>query len=205
MIKRVFMTKNLFWHEQSVSHKARNSIKNHDSAVLWFTGLSGSGKSTIANKLDLELNKKKIHTYLLDGDNVRQGLNKNLGFSEEDRVENIRRIGEVSRLFVDAGIVTLAAFISPFKNDRESVRALFPETKFIEIACKANLEVCEHRDPKGLYKKARAGEISDFTGISSPYELPENPEILLETDNATVDESVQKILSYLEVNSILKL
>ena len=199
------MTENLFWHEQSVSYKARISIKNHASAVLWFTGLSGSGKSTIANKLDLELNKKNIHTYLLDGDNVRQGLNKNLGFSEKDRVENIRRIGEVSKLFVDAGIVTLTAFISPFKNDRNSVRKLFPKKKFIEIACSANLKICEERDPKGLYKKARAGEIPEFTGISSPYEFPENPEILLETDNITIDESVQKILTYLEVNSILKL
>lgn len=199
------MTKNLFWHEQSVSYKSRISIKGHGSAVLWFTGLSGSGKSTIANKLDLELNKKNIHTYLLDGDNVRQGLNKNLGFSEEDRVENIRRIGEVSKLFVDAGIVTLTAFISPFKSDRESVRALFPKNKFVEIACSANLEICEKRDPKGLYKKARAGEIPEFTGISSPYELPENPEILLETDVMTIDESVQKIMTYLEQNVILEL
>ncbi len=199
------MTKNLFWHEQSVSHKARNLIKNHSPALLWFTGLSGSGKSTIANRLDLELNRKDIHTYLLDGDNVRQGLNKNLGFSEEDRVENIRRIGEVSKLFVDAGIVTLAAFISPFKSDRENVRSLFPKKKFIEIACIANLKTCEERDPKGLYKKARAGEIPDFTGISSPYEFPENPEIRLQTDKITIEESVQKVLNYLEQNSILKL
>lgn len=199
------MTKNLFWHDQSVSYESRIAIKEHGSAVLWFTGLSGSGKSTIANKLDLELNKKNIHTYLLDGDNVRQGLNKNLGFSEEDRVENIRRIGEVSKLFVDAGIVTLTAFISPFKNERENVRSLFPKNKFIEIACSANLKICEERDPKGLYKKARAGEIPDFTGISSPYELPENPEILLETEIMTIDESVQKIISYLEENAILGL
>ena len=197
------MTKNLFWHEQSVSYKSRISIKGHGSAVLWFTGLSGSGKSTIANKLDLELNKKNIHTYLLDGDNVRQGLNKNLGFSEEDRVENIRRIGEVSKLFVDAGIVTLTAFISPFKNDRKSVRELFPKKKFIEIACSANLKICEERDPKGLYQKALSGQIPNFTGVGSDYEKPQYPEIILNTNKLSVEKAVNKVMVIARVESLI--
>lgn len=199
------MSENLYWHEQTVSHQERASIKGHSSAVLWFTGLSGSGKSTIANAVDSELNNKKIHTYLLDGDNVRQGLNQNLGFNEKDRIENIRRIGEVSKLFVDAGVVTLTAFISPFETDRQSVRELFPRNKFIEIACIADLEICESRDPKGLYKKARAGEIPDFTGISSPYEVPSNPEILIETDVLSIKQSAHEVLSYLKRNQILDL
>ena len=199
------MNENLFWHEQTVDHKARIAIKHHSSAVLWFTGLSGSGKSTIANAVDLKLNEKKIHTYLLDGDNIRQGLNQNLGFSEQDRIENIRRIGEVSKLFVDAGILTLAAFISPFEKDRETVRKLFPKNKFIEIACLASLEVCEARDPKGLYKKARAGQIPDFTGISSPYESPDNAEIELQTDKLSVAESADKVIEFLEENQILRI
>lgn len=190
--------KNIVWHDHHVSKKERSSIKGQKPCILWFTGLSGSGKSTIANAAESKLLELKKHTYLLDGDNVRMGLNKGLGFSDEDRAENIRRIGEVSKLFVDAGTIVLTAFISPFRKERDQVRALVEEGEFIEIFIDTPLEVCESRDPKGLYQKARSGEIPHFTGISSPYEVPEKPEIHLKTDMMGIEESVEKIIKYLQ-------
>lgn len=181
----------------------REKIKKHKGAVLWFTGLSGSGKSTISVELEKVLYGLNVHTYRLDGDNVRHGLNRDLGFADQDRVENIRRIGEVSRLFVDAGIVTLTAFISPFQRDRDMVRSLFQDGEFIEIYVKASLEACEARDPKGLYKKVRKGEISQFTGIDSPYEAPASAQIVVDTEKQTVEEAVEMIVGYLKVNGYL--
>src|SRR5690625_3279695 len=182
------MTKstNIVWHESEVTKANHRELNGHKSAILWFTGLSGSGKSVISTALEAALYKQGIHTYRLDGDNVRHGLNKNLGFSPEDRTENIRRIGEVSKLMVDAGLFTLTAFISPYKSDRLQVRQLIAPHPFIEIYVKASLEVCEARDPKGLYKKARLNEIKDFTGIHSPYEAPRTPEIVIDTDILSV-------------------
>jgi adenylylsulfate kinase len=165
---------------------------------LWFTGLSGSGKSTIANALELKLQALGAHTYLLDGDNVRHGLNKNLGFSPEDRVENIRRIGEVAKLFVDAGVIVLTAFISPYRQDRDMVRKIVEPGEFIEVFVDTPIEVCEERDPKGLYKKARAGEIPNFTGISAPYEAPNAPEIVLKTATKSIEESAEELIAYLK-------
>jgi len=188
--------KNIVWHDHQLDKAERSVLKGQKPCILWFTGLSGSGKSTIANAVEVKLAKLKKHTYLLDGDNVRHGLNKDLGFSDEDRVENIRRIGEVSNLFVDAGIIVLSAFISPFREDREIVRRLANEGEFIEIFVDTPLEVCERRDPKGLYAKARKGEIPDFTGISSPYETPENPEIHIK-DGLGIEESADVIVNYL--------
>ena len=166
--------------------------------VLWFTGLSGSGKSTVANALEGALFERGRHTYLLDGDNVRHGLNKDLGFSAQDRVENIRRIGEVAKLFVDAGLVVMTAFISPYRSDRELVRELMEQGEFLEVFVNTPLEVCEERDPKGLYKKARAGEIKNFTGIDDPYEAPQNPEITVHTTDETPQESAANIIAELE-------
>ena len=163
---------NTVWHEHTVTRAEREALNDHKGAIIWFTGLSGSGKSTLANALEDRLNKLGKRTYVLDGDNIRKGLNKDLGFSDEDRVENIRRIGEVSKLMLDAGIIVMTAFISPFKQDRDIVRGLVGEGEFFEIFCDADLDICEERDPKGLYKKARAGDIPEFTGISSPYEAP---------------------------------
>lgn len=190
--------KNIVWHEHKLSRDKRASLKNQKPLLLWFTGLSGSGKSTIANALELELHKLKKHTYLLDGDNIRLGLNRGLTFSDEDRVENIRRIGEVGKLFVDAGLIVLSAFISPFRADREMVANLFNEHEFIEVFVDTPLKVCEHRDVKGLYAKARKGEIVNFTGIDSPYEAPLSPSIHLKTDEESIEESVAKIMEYLE-------
>ncbi len=170
---------NVFWHHTTVRPEDREKLNGHRGLCLWFTGLSGSGKSTLANLVEAELLRVGIHTYLLDGDNIRHGLNAGLGFSAEDRRENIRRIGEVAKLFVDAGIVVLTAFISPFREDRQRVRELLPPGRFVESFVDCDPETCEARDPKGLYRKARAGEIADFTGISSPYEPPEAPEIKL--------------------------
>ncbi|HLR79191.1 MAG TPA: adenylyl-sulfate kinase [Bacillota bacterium] len=194
------MTKstNIVWHESDVTKEHRQRLNRHRSAVLWFTGLSASGKSTISVALEKALHTKGIHTYRLDGDNIRHGLNNNLGFRPEDRTENIRRVGEVAKLMVDAGLITLAAFISPYAADRKQVRDLVETEEFIEIYVKASLEVCESRDPKGLYKKARLGEIKDFTGIDAPYEEPKRPEIIIDTDHIGVDESVQLIMDYLE-------
>ena len=195
---------NTVWHEPDIYRADREKLNGHKSAILWFTGLSGSGKSTLAHAVEDTLYKRGIRTYVLDGDNVRKGLNKDLGFSDADRVENIRRIGEVSKLMADAGIMTLTAFISPFIKDRDIVRGLVEIGDFIEIYCKASLEVCEQRDPKGLYKKARAGEIPEFTGINSPYEAPEKPEIVLITDEHSIEDCVAQVINYLENCGILK-
>ncbi|QZT33921.1 adenylyl-sulfate kinase [Caldalkalibacillus thermarum TA2.A1] len=190
--------KTIVWHKTSVSKQDRQALNGHKSCILWFTGLSGSGKSTLANALARALHEQKVRTYVLDGDNIRHGLNKDLGFSPQDRVENIRRIGEVAKLFVDAGIMTLTAFISPYRADREQVRALVEEGEFIEVYVKCPLSECEQRDPKGLYKRARAGEIPHFTGISAPYEEPENPELIIETDRVSVEEAVEQLIRYLK-------
>ncbi len=194
----------VYWHPHKVTKEDRQKIKGHKSAVIWFTGLSGSGKSTLANELEYRLHSLGVHTYMLDGDNIRHGLNSDLGFSPEDRQENIRRIGEVAKLFVDAGLVVLVSFISPYRRDRNRARSLVEPGEFIEVYVKCPLEVAERRDPKGLYKKARAGIIQEFTGISAPYEEPENPEIVVETDKLSVEESVEKIFKYLLNNGILK-
>ncbi|MEP0003469.1 MULTISPECIES: adenylyl-sulfate kinase [Marinobacter] len=191
------MSENIVWHHQKVTRADRASIKNQSPCLLWFTGLSGSGKSTIANALDVALFERGYHTFLLDGDNVRHGLNKDLGFSDEGRVENIRRIGEVSKLFTDAGVIVLSAFISPFTTDRRLVRNLFPAGEFIEVFMDTPLQTCEERDPKGLYEKARAGKIKHFTGIDSPYEAPERPEVRLDTSQMSVDDCVNRLISYL--------
>jgi adenylylsulfate kinase len=189
---------NITWHNTKITQQDREELNGHKGICVWFTGFSGSGKSTLANEVEAKLHAAGIHTYLLDGDNIRHGLNSNLDFSEEGRKENIRRIGEVAKLFVDAGIVVLTAFISPFKEDRERVRNLLRKGEFIEVFVDVDLETCEKRDPKGLYKKARAGEIKDFTGISSPYEKPENPEITVDNgENADLEENAQKIVDYL--------
>ncbi len=193
------MTKStdITWHESDVTKADRQKLNNHKSAIIWFTGLSGSGKSTISVALEKELHLKGIHTYRLDGDNVRHGLNNNLGFSAEDRTENIRRIGEVSKLMVDAGLFTLTAFISPYKEDRDQVRALVSGEEFIEVYVEASIETCEARDPKGLYQKARAGEIKGFTGIDAPYDEPVNPEITIDSNHASVEQAVEQIIAYL--------
>lgn len=195
---------NIVWHEQTVSRSKKQALKGHRSVVLWYTGLSGSGKSTIANAVEAKLFELGCHTYLLDGDNVRHGLNKGLSFSDEDRVENIRRISEVAKLFVDAGIIVSTAFISPFQQDRDQARNLLSQGEFIEVFVDTPLEVCESRDPKGLYKKARAGEIANFTGISSNYEAPSSPEVHLKTAEQSINESVEQIVSYLFLNNIIK-
>lgn len=194
---------NVVWHRQTITKQARARQKAQKPAVLWFTGLSGAGKSTVANALEAALFARGHHSYLLDGDNVRHGLNRDLGFTDEDRVENIRRIGEVARLMADAGLVVLSAFISPFRADRALVRELMDAGEFIEIHVHAPLEVCEQRDPKGLYAKARAGVIRNFTGIDSPYETPETPEIMIDTSKLSVDECVDEVLAYLKQRGIL--
>ncbi len=194
---------NVIWHEHQVSKQERANQKSQKPCILWFTGLSGSGKSTISNALEYRLFQMGHHSYLLDGDNVRHGLNKDLGFSDEDRVENIRRIGESAKLFVDAGLIVLTAFISPFRSDRNLVRALIPEGEFIEVFVDTPLEVCEQRDPKGLYARARQGEIKNFTGIDSPYEPPSKPEIILYTERDTVEECVEKIIGFLVSSNML--
>ncbi|HWY12488.1 MAG TPA: adenylyl-sulfate kinase [Bacteroidia bacterium] len=191
------MEKNVIPHSHTVTKKIRQLTYNHKSLVIWFTGLSGSGKSTLAGKLEEFLFKDGIKTYVLDGDNIRTGLNKDLNFSHEDRVENIRRIGEVSKLFIDAGVVVLTAFISPYEADRAIVRNLLGESEFIEVFVKCPVETCEQRDVKGLYKKARAGEIKNFTGINSPYEEPKNAEVVIETNKLSLDECVEKISQYI--------
>ncbi len=192
------LNKNIVWHDHYVSKEERSDIKDQKPCILWFTGLSGSGKSTIANAVELKLLELQKHTYLLDGDNIRMGLNKGLTFSDEDRIENIRRIGEVSKLFVDAGTIVLTAFISPFQKERDVVRELVENDEFIEVFIDTPLEVCESRDPKGLYKKARTGEIPNFTGISSPYEAPRKPEIHIINDKISIEDVTDKIIDYLE-------
>jgi adenylylsulfate kinase len=192
------MSENIVIHDYEISRSKRNKVNGHESFVLWFTGLSGSGKSTIANKVEEELFYKGISTYALDGDNIRSGINKGLGFTKEDRLENLRRIAEVGKLFVDAGIVTIAAFVSPLISDRDQVKRIVGEKDLIEIFVDTSLEECEKRDVKGLYKKARAGEIKNFTGIDAPYEAPKHPELHIQTETTGVDEAVQHIISYLE-------
>ena len=196
--------KNIKWHNSSISRQDLERLRGHRGMVIWFTGLSGSGKSTLANALNEALYAKKISTYLLDGDNIRHGLCKDLGFSDKDREENIRRIGEVANLFMNAGIVAITAFVSPFESDRENVRKIIGKD-FIEIFCAANLDICETRDTKGLYKKARLGEIKDFTGISSPYEIPNDPEIIVETGSLDLNSSVRQIMRYLSEKDLLNL
>ena len=188
---------NVVWHQTTISNEDRYKLLSQKPFVLWFTGLSASGKSSIANIVEQKLYQMKYNTYLLDGDNVRHGLNKDLGFNEKSRVENIRRIGEVAKLFIDSGIITLTAFISPFKSDRQLVRELFDKGQFLEVFIDSSLEVCENRDPKGMYAKARKGEIKNFTGISSPYEAPLNPEIHVINNSITLDEASNQIISYL--------
>ena len=194
---------NIIYHQASVTRQRRNKLNNHRSIVLWFTGLSGSGKSTLAHALEEKLFQKGCRTFVLDGDNVRYGLNSNLDFSEKSRTENIRRISEVSKLMLESGLIVMTAFISPFNKDREDARKLISSDDFIEIFCKASLEACEARDVKGLYKRARAGEIKNYTGIDSPYEEPENPELTINTNDETLDNSVSKILSFLEQNFLI--
>lgn len=191
------MKTNIKWHDHNVQREQRAEQKQQKPCMIWFTGLSGAGKSTIANALDDMLLKEGKHTYLLDGDNVRHGLNRDLGFSDHDRVENIRRIGEVGKLFVDAGLIVLSAFISPFRSDRQMVRGLFPIGEFIEVHVATPISVCEQRDPKGLYKKARAGEIKFFTGIDSAYETPEAPEMTLNAGELSVEECATHLVEYL--------
>jgi adenylylsulfate kinase len=188
---------NIVWHKQAVEKEDRVRLLSQKPSILWFTGLSASGKSTIANAVEAELYKMQRKTYLLDGDNVRHGLNKDLGFSEMNRVENIRRVGEVSKLFVDAGLIVLTAFISPFKSDRQIASSLVKYDEFIEIFIDTPISICEQRDPKGLYKKAREGGLKNFTGIDSPYEEPENPQIHIRTDKNSIQESVDIIINYL--------
>ncbi|MFB6367789.1 adenylyl-sulfate kinase [Paenibacillus elgii] len=194
---------NITWQQSAINKLDRQALNQHKSCVLWLTGLSGSGKSSIATELDRRFYSKKIRSYVLDGDNIRHGLNKNLGFSPEDRKENIRRIGEVSKLFVDAGLFTITAFISPYLEDREMVRHMFSEGEFIEIYVSCPIEECEKRDPKGLYQKARNGEIKEFTGISSPYESPRNPELVIKTDKLTIDQSVDEIMQFLQNQNLI--
>ena len=197
------MKNNITWHDTSITVQERRGRNGHHSFVLWFTGLSGSGKSTIANALAAELFSQNINTYVLDGDNIRHGLNKDLGFSDDDRKENIRRIAEVSKLFVDNGTIAITAFISPFREDRERARAILPQDEFIEVYIKCPLQACEDRDPKGLYKKARNGEIPAFTGIDSPYEEPMNPELIIDTDGLSVQQSVAQIVQYLQNRQLI--
>jgi adenylylsulfate kinase len=198
------MSDNILPHRHSISQNERSAVKGHLPAVLWLTGLSGSGKSTIASEVERKLNQTyRAHTYLLDGDNVRMGLNRDLGFTNQDREENIRRIGEVSKLFVDAGLIVLNAFISPFRQDRDRVRSILPAGAFFEIYVYCPLDICEGRDPKGLYQKARRGLIPEFTGITSPYEEPLNPELLLDTTRLSVSESAQVVIDLLKDRSIL--
>jgi adenylylsulfate kinase len=194
---------NIIWHQATVTRQRREKHNAHKSCVVWFTGLSGSGKSTLAHVVEEQLHQNKCSTFVLDGDNVRHGLSSNLGFSEEDRKENIRRIGEAAKLMVEAGVITMTAFISPFRGDRHEVRKLFPHGDFIEVYCSASLDVCETRDVKGLYKKARAGEIKNYTGIDSPYEPPIKPELTVDTGTLSVKESVRQVVDLLKSRGVL--
>ncbi len=194
---------NIVWHQGAVTRADREQMNGHKGCTVWLTGLSGSGKSTIAVDLEKRLCERGVRTYILDGDNIRHGLNKNLGFSPADRTENIRRIGEVAKLFTEAGMVAITAFISPYRADRDQVRALMPLGDFVEVHVDCPLEVCEQRDVKGLYKKARAGEIKEFTGISAPYEAPLTPELKIDTSGQSVDASARQIFAYLEQRGIV--
>lgn len=196
-------TSNIVWHEHNVNKSARSALKSQTPCIIWFTGLSGSGKSTIAGAVEQKLFALGQHTYLLDGDNVRHGLNKDLGFSDSDRIENIRRIGEMSKLFVDAGMIVLSAFISPFRTERRMVRDLVSDMEFVEVYMGTPLATCEDRDPKGLYQKARNGEIKNFTGIDSEYEVPENPEVVLDTSTMSIEACADQVIDYLKTKGYL--
>lgn len=201
--KRKSYLTDIVWQHHELNKSVRAALKRQKPCIVWLTGLSASGKSTIANAVEQKLFKLGHHTYLLDGDNVRHGLNKDLGFSDSDRVENIRRIGEMAKLFVDAGLIVLSAFISPFRADRQTVRDLVEKGEFIEIHISTPLSVCEQRDPKGLYKKARKGDIKNFTGIDSVYEAPELPEITLNTAESDIEACADKVIAYLKQNHII--
>ena len=190
-------------HQHEITKEDRKNLNQHGTAILWFTGLPSSGKSTLANEVEKRLITHSIRTYILDGDNVRMGLNKGLGFSEEDRAENIRRVGEVSKLFVDAGDIVLSAFVSPYRRDRDAIREKVEDGEFIEIFIKCPVEVCEQRDVKGLYKKAREGVIKGFTGIDDPYEEPLNPEIVIDTDKISLEEGIDIIINYLNEKNLV--
>jgi adenylylsulfate kinase len=194
---------NTIYHNATVTRQRREKLNKHQSVIIWFTGLSGSGKSTLAHSVEEELHKLGCRTFVLDGDNVRQGLSSNLTFSDDDRKENIRRIGEAAKLMMGAGIIAMTAFISPFKKDRNLVRQLLPQGDFIEIFCKASLKTCESRDVKGLYKRARAGEIKNYTGIDSPYEAPDNPELIIDTESEPLEKSVAKVIDFLKSKEII--
>lgn len=194
---------NVVWHEHKVKPQDRESLLNQKGVVLWFTGLPSSGKSTIANEVAFQLQQLKKFSYVLDGDNIRHGLNKDLGFSPEDREENIRRISEVAHLFADSGVIAITAFVSPYRKDRDFCRQLMGEGRFMEVLVKADLKTCEERDPKGMYKKAIKGEIKEFTGISAPYEEPLNPEIILDTDSQSIQEETLMVIEHLRKNGII--
>jgi adenylylsulfate kinase len=196
-------TPNTIYHNATVTRERRNQLNGHKSAIIWFTGLSGSGKSTLAHSVEEELHNLDCRTFVLDGDNVRHGLSSNLTFSDNDRKENIRRIGESAKLMMEAGVISMTAFISPFKKDRNLVRQLLSQGDFIEIYCKASLETCESRDVKGLYKRARAGEVKNYTGIDSPYEVPDNPELVIDTERDSLEESVTKVIDFLKFKEII--
>lgn len=197
------MNNSVVWHHATVTRKRREEQNDHKSVMLWFTGLSASGKSTLAHAVEEQLHQMGCRTYVLDGDNIRHGLNSDLDFSPEDRVENLRRIGEVGKLMLDAGVVTLAAFISPYHKERERVRSLFPHGEFIEIYCNASLDVCEQRDPKGMYRKAREGEIKEFTGVSAPYEVPTTPDLEINTGSESLEKSVETVMDLLRRRGII--
>ena len=194
---------NIVYHNATVTRERRNKLNNHKSIIIWFTGLSGSGKSTLAHLVEEELHNLDFRTFVLDGDNIRHGLSSNLSFSDDGRKENIRRIGEVAKLMMEAGVIVLTAFISPFENDRNLVRQILPQEDFIEIYCNASLEICESRDVKGMYKRARAGEIKNYTGIKSPYEVPSNPELVINTESESLEESVAKVIDFLKSKEII--
>ena len=198
------MQKNIVKHSYSVNLDSRKKLKQHKAILLWFTGLSGSGKSTIANSVEQELHKNKVHTYTLDGDNIRKGLNSDLSFSPKDRSENIRRIGETAHLMIDAGLVVLAAFVSPYRNDRDQIRNIVGDDNMVEIYINTSIEECERRDVKGLYKKARKGEIKNMTGISAPYESPLHPDIQINTEEVTVVDATKQIINFINPKLILQ-
>jgi adenylylsulfate kinase len=205
MNDKVKKSSNTVWHHASVTREKRQQANGHKGVILWFTGLSGSGKSTLAHAVEEYLHKINCATFVLDGDNVRHGLCSDLGFSDQDRVENIRRIAEIAKLMIEAGVITLTAFISPFRSDRKAARKLVPHGDFIEIYCQCDLEICETRDVKGLYKKARAGDIAHFTGISSPYEAPYNPKLTVDTGTKPLDECVQQVIDLLASLGVISL
>lgn len=202
-MKNTGIKNNVTWHRAAVTREMREKQNGHKSVVVWFTGLSSSGKSTIAHAVEEQMHQIGCKTFVFDGDNVRHGLNKNLGFSRDDRKENIRRIGEMCKLFIEAGVIALTAFISPYREDRNMIRQMVKENDFIEIYCKCSIDVCESRDKKGIYLKARKGEIPEFTGISAPYEIPENPEMVIDTKNMSIEECVNKVMNYLSNKGII--